>query len=56
MIGLVESLASQAAVAMTNQTLISGLKDLFESFIKLIADAIDENRLTQAGIASECLS
>lgn len=39
---LVESLASQAAVAMTNQTLISGLKDLFESFIKLIADAIDE--------------
>ena len=39
---LVESLASQAAVALTNQNLISGLKDLFESFIKLIADAIDE--------------
>jgi len=39
---LVESLASQAAVAMTNQNLISGLKNLFESFIKLIADAIDE--------------
>lgn len=39
---LVESLASQAAVAMTNQSLINGLKDLFESFIKLIADAIDE--------------
>lgn len=39
---LVESLASQAAVAMTNQNLISGLKGLFESFIKLIADAIDE--------------
>lgn len=39
---LVESLASQAAVAMTNQTLINGLKNLFESFIKLIADAIDE--------------
>lgn len=39
---LVESLASQAAVAITNQNLISGLKDLFESFIKLIADAIDE--------------
>lgn len=39
---LVESLASQAAVAMTNQSLISGLKNLFESFIKLIADAIDE--------------
>jgi HD-GYP domain-containing protein (c-di-GMP phosphodiesterase class II) len=39
---LVESLASQAAVALTNQNLIHGLKDLFESFIKLIADAIDE--------------
>jgi HD-GYP domain-containing protein (c-di-GMP phosphodiesterase class II) len=39
---LVESLASQAAVALTNQNLIVGLKDLFESFIKLIADAIDE--------------
>ena len=39
---LVESLASQAAVALTNHNLINGLKDLFESFIKLIADAIDE--------------
>ena len=39
---LVESLASQAAVALTNQSLIAGLKQLFESFIKLIADAIDE--------------
>ena len=39
---LVESLASQAAVALTNQNLIAGLKNLFESFIKLIADAIDE--------------
>jgi HD-GYP domain-containing protein (c-di-GMP phosphodiesterase class II) len=39
---LVESLASQAAVAMTNQDLIEGLKNLFEAFIELIADAIDE--------------
>lgn len=39
---LVESLASQAAVALTNKSLISGLKNLFESFIKMIADAIDE--------------
>ena len=39
---LVESLASQAAVALTNHNLIDGLKHLFESFIKLIADAIDE--------------
>lgn len=39
---LVESLASQAAVAMTNQNLIEGLKELFEAFIALIADAIDQ--------------
>lgn len=39
---LVESLASQAAVALTNHKLIEGLKQLFESFIELIADAIDE--------------
>lgn len=39
---LVESLASQAAVALTNHNLIEGLKKLFESFIELIADAIDE--------------
>ncbi len=39
---LVESLASQAAVAMTNHSLIDGLKALFESFIEMIADAIDE--------------
>jgi len=39
---IVESLASQAAIALTNHKLIGGLKSLFESFIKLIADAIDE--------------
>jgi len=39
---LVASLASQAAVALTNHNLIEGLKNLFESFIELIADAIDE--------------
>lgn len=39
---LAESLASQAAVALTNHNLIEGLKNLFESFIELIADAIDE--------------
>ena len=39
---LAESLASQAAVALTNYNLIEGLKRLFESFIELIADAIDE--------------
>ncbi|HSI96328.1 MAG: HD-GYP domain-containing protein [Methylophilaceae bacterium] len=39
---LAESLASQAAVALTNHNLIEGLKQLFESFIELIAEAIDE--------------
>lgn len=39
---LVESLASQAAVAMTNHHLIEGLKGMFEAFIELIADAIDQ--------------
>ncbi len=39
---LAESLASQAAVALTNQRLISDLKKLFESFIQLIATAIDQ--------------
>lgn len=39
---LAESLASQAAMALTNQNLIHELKHLFESFIKIIADAIDE--------------
>ena len=39
---LTESLASQAAIALTNRMLISQLEELFESFIKLINLAIDE--------------
>jgi HD-GYP domain-containing protein (c-di-GMP phosphodiesterase class II) len=39
---LIASLASQAAVAVTNAQLIRNLKDLFKSFIKSIATAIDE--------------
>ena len=39
---LVESLCSQAAVAITNNQLIEQLEDLFESFIKLLASAIDK--------------
>jgi HD-GYP domain-containing protein (c-di-GMP phosphodiesterase class II) len=39
---LAESLASQAAVALTNQRLISDLETLFKSFVQLIATAIDE--------------
>ncbi|MGY1490502.1 HD domain-containing phosphohydrolase [Methylobacillus pratensis] len=38
---LVESLASQAAIALTNRQLIEGLRNLFEAFIRLIAGAID---------------
>ena len=38
---MVEALASQAAVAITNKNLIRDLEALFESFIKLIASAID---------------
>ncbi len=39
---LAESLASQAAVALTNKRLLSELKALFEAFIQLIAGAIDD--------------
>jgi HD-GYP domain-containing protein (c-di-GMP phosphodiesterase class II) len=39
---LAESLASQAAIALTNRQLISQLEVLFESFIHLINLAIDE--------------
>jgi HD-GYP domain-containing protein (c-di-GMP phosphodiesterase class II) len=39
---LVESLASQAATALTKHRLIEEQRRLFESFIKLIATAIDE--------------
>lgn len=39
---LVESLASQAAVALTNRLLIQQLENLFESFVNLINTAIDD--------------
>ncbi len=39
---LLESLASQAAIALTNRRLIKQLEDLFESFIRLINTAIDD--------------
>ncbi len=39
---LAESLASQAAVALTNRQLIDQLEGLFESFINLINAAIDD--------------
>jgi len=39
---LAESLASQAAIALTNRMLINQLEELFESFINMINTAIDE--------------
>ncbi len=39
---LVESLASQAAIAISQQQLISEMKALFDSVVKMIARAIDE--------------
>jgi HD-GYP domain-containing protein (c-di-GMP phosphodiesterase class II) len=39
---LAESLASQAAIALTNRLLINHLENLFESFIKVINAAIDD--------------
>ncbi|MHC5067233.1 MAG: HD domain-containing phosphohydrolase [Planctomycetota bacterium] len=37
-----ESLASQAATALTRHELVTGMETLFEGFVRLIADAIDE--------------
>jgi HD-GYP domain-containing protein (c-di-GMP phosphodiesterase class II) len=39
---LLESLASQAAIALTNRRLIEQLEELFEGFIQLINTAIDD--------------
>ena len=39
---IVESLASQAAITIDNQILLEGQKELLDSFIQLIAGAIDE--------------
>ncbi len=41
-IEIITSLASQAAIAVTNVRLIKGLEDLLNAFVKTIADAIDE--------------
>jgi HD-GYP domain-containing protein (c-di-GMP phosphodiesterase class II) len=46
---IVESLASQAAVTLTNRQLIEAQKKLFDSFIELIASAIDEKSPYTAG-------
>jgi HD-GYP domain-containing protein (c-di-GMP phosphodiesterase class II) len=46
---LAESLASQAAVALTNRLLILQLENLFESFIKLLNRAIDDKSAYTGG-------
>jgi HD-GYP domain-containing protein (c-di-GMP phosphodiesterase class II) len=46
---LVEALASQAAVALTNKQLIDAQKQLFDALIQLIANAIDEKSPYTAG-------
>lgn len=46
---VVESLASQAAVTITNRSLIDAQKELFDALIELIANAIDEKSPYTAG-------
>ena len=46
---MVTSLASEAAVAVTNMRLVRGLENLLNSFIHAIADAIDEKSPYTAG-------
>ena len=49
---VVESLASQAAIALTNRLLINHLQTLFESLINLINKAIDDKSPYTAGHCS----
>ena len=49
---LAESLASQAAIALTNRLLINRLEQLFESFIGLINAAIDDKSPYTSGHCS----
>ena len=46
---LSESLASQAAVSITNAKLIANMTDLFEAFVKVMATAIDEKSPVTGG-------
>jgi len=45
----IESLASQGAISLSNKRLISELKNIFESFIRLIALAIDKKSAYTGG-------
>jgi len=46
---LTESLASQAAVAISNVSLIRDMENLFEAFVKVMATAIDEKSPVTGG-------
>jgi len=49
LIDLVEALGSQASVALTNQLLIDEQKTLFRSFIKLVAEALENKDQVTGG-------
>jgi len=49
LVELVEALASQASVALTNQLLIDEQKTLFRSFIKLVAEALEKKDAVTGG-------
>ncbi len=48
-VSLTESLASQAAVSITNARLINDMENLFESFVEVMATAIDEKSPVTGG-------
>lgn len=48
-VSLVESLASQASIALTNQLLIEEQKLLFKSFIQLVAEALEKKDKATGG-------
>ena len=48
-VSLTESLASQAAVSITNARLINDMEKLFESFVEVMATAIDEKSPVTGG-------
>ena len=49
LIELIESLASQASIALTNQLLIEEQKALFKSFIQLVSEALEKKDSTTGG-------
>jgi HD-GYP domain-containing protein (c-di-GMP phosphodiesterase class II) len=59
---LIESLASQGAVALDNELLINGLEDLLQALIQLVAKAIDQksphtgNHLQKVPIITEMIT